>query len=79
MKEGSPITSRDFCYWFQGFLEISGAIALSADQIAVVRNHLSMVFVHEIDPSMGGPEHQQKLSETHTPGTFGTRPPVMKC
>lgn len=27
--------------------------------------HLNMVFVHEIDPSMGPPAHQAKLNDAH--------------
>jgi hypothetical protein len=56
--------SRDFCYWLQGYFEINGenvvtpAMALSPDQVAVIKRHLAMVFVHEIDPSF--PEGQQK-------------------
>ena len=43
------MTSRDFCYWLQGALELSPGMALTPDQMLVVRNHLSLVFKHEID------------------------------
>jgi hypothetical protein len=67
------MTARDFCFWLQGKLEIDSAKlgvgvyteALSVAQVEVIRKHLAMVFVHEIDPSMGGPEHQAKLNELH--------------
>lgn len=53
------MTSRDFAYWLQGFFEISGGGgALSQQQVGIVRKHLALVFKHEIDPSMGGPEKQ---------------------
>jgi len=45
------MTSRDFCYWLQGYFEISKASTLSEEQTQDVRNHLNMVFIHEIDPS----------------------------
>lgn len=51
------MTSRDFCYWLQGMLELSGATELDARQTDLVRRHLNMVFVHEIDPSF--PKDQQ--------------------
>jgi len=50
--------SRDFCYWLQGFFELNeGKVELSATQVAHIRDHLNMVFIHEIDPSF--PQHQQ--------------------
>ncbi len=60
--------SRDFCYWLQGFFEISGgsAVILNSEQIQMIQNHLNMVFVHEIDPSFPAQE-QGKLNETHRP------------
>ena len=50
------MTSRDFCYWLQGYFEINGnqprppefADSLNSEQIKMIRNHLRMVFKHEI-------------------------------
>ncbi|HEX4197446.1 MAG TPA: hypothetical protein VHZ26_08390 [Caulobacteraceae bacterium] len=43
--------SRDFCFWLQGFFELSGeGDAISAGQAAMIRRHLDMVFAHEIAP-----------------------------
>jgi len=56
------VTSRDFCYWLQGYLEVTAAaeaVTLTAEQIACVQKHLGLVFVHEIDPSF--PASQKKL------------------
>ena len=54
------MTSRDFCYWLQGFFELSVSkmdagsnFVLSPDQIQCIQKHLNMVFAHEIDPSFG--------------------------
>jgi hypothetical protein len=53
------MTSRDFCYWLQGYFEINGASkgerVMNAGQIEMVERHLSLVFKHEIDPSMPDP------------------------
>lgn len=49
----------DFCFWLQGYFEISGKGELTAAQTEVVKNHLSLVFKHEIDPL--------RESETPTP------------
>lgn len=63
------MTSRDFVYWLQGYFEIGGVTndTLSPEQVNVIRQHLALVFVHEIDPSAGPPEHQAKLNEVHAP------------
>jgi hypothetical protein len=43
--------SRDFCFWLQGFFELSDdTTAISADQAAVISRHLELVFRHEIAP-----------------------------
>lgn len=69
------MTSRDFVYWLHGYFEIAEKVPmppephgigyLSVDQVRCIRAHLAMVFVHEIDPSFGGPEKQAKLDEVH--------------
>jgi uncharacterized protein YfkK (UPF0435 family) len=65
------VTSRDFCYWLQGYFEIGqsdknkGAESLSYQQVECIRNHLNMVFKHEIDPSHGDAAHQKALSDIH--------------
>jgi hypothetical protein len=59
------MTSRDFCYWLQGHFELNGTCAISAEQAALIQRHLSLVFVHEIDPSQGSPEQQAKLNKIH--------------
>jgi hypothetical protein len=64
------MTSRDFAYWLQGYLEITSAhtekvATLSEAQVATIQKHLNMVFKHEIDPSFGDAEHQEELSQIH--------------
>jgi len=59
------MTSRDFAYWLNGFFEISGTNKVSEEQIKVVKSHLSLVFKHEIDPSMGDVKHQEDLNKLH--------------
>lgn len=71
-KENNTMTSRDFCYWLQGFFEVSEAKTLNTKQLQQVKNHLNMVFKHEIDPSMGNQEHQEELNSVHTFGKWGS-------
>lgn len=69
------MTSRDFCYWLQGYFEIAHSgprppepnarYRLDDYQIEMIRNHLAMVFKQEIDPSMGDKKHQDILSAAH--------------
>ena len=36
-------------------------------QTEIVKKHLSLVFIHEIDPSMSDdPKHQQALNDAHS-------------
>jgi hypothetical protein len=62
------MTSRDFCYWLQGFFEMrdgASEAGLSTHQVMTIQKHLHMVFVHEIDPSVGDKNHQDALTEIH--------------
>lgn len=57
--------SRDFCYWLQGLFELQNPKALDEKQTSLIRAHLHMVFIHEIDPSF--PHNQQsELTNAHT-------------
>jgi hypothetical protein len=46
------MTSRDFCYWLQGFFEVSNQTQIYETQVQQIRNHLNLVFQHEIDPKV---------------------------
>lgn len=76
------MTSRDFCFWMQGFLEVGNPKdGISAEQTEVIKRHLGLVFKHEIDPSMGDAEHQQELNQMHhpTPPRPGNGNELMRC
>lgn len=59
------MTSRDFAYWLQGLFELGDPKTLDEKQTDLVKRHLAMVFKHEIDPSMGSPDHQAALDALH--------------
>ena len=44
------MNSIDFCFWLQGYFEISEATELTSKQTQVVKDHLHLAFKHEIDP-----------------------------
>ena len=83
------MNSRDFCFWLQGYFEISldtepGAApeGLTPEQVMCIRKHLNLVFKHEIDPSMGPPAHQAELNATHAGLPAHMRPgadPTLRC
>lgn len=69
------MTSREFCYWLQGYFEIvrahepgNRAPALTDRQTEMVRKHLALVFKHEIDQSYGDEKHQAELNAIHNDG-----------
>ena len=59
------MSSRDFVYWLQGYLEIRAEKGGMTDvQVECVKRHLALVFKHEIDPSYGGdPEELQAIHD----------------
>lgn len=42
------MTSRDFCFWLQGLFEVGDPKTLDERQVALLRQHLRLVFEHEI-------------------------------
>jgi hypothetical protein len=78
------VTSRDFCFWLQGYLELRDVHhpeGMSEAQLATVKQHLALVFKHEIDPSMGDKVSQAALDALHTPpnGPPGGSGPTFRC
>lgn len=73
------MTSRDFAYWLQGFFEVSNAETITKEQTEVVKRHLSLVFKHEIDPSMGDEKHQQELNNIHNPKPNFGKDELLRC
>lgn len=67
------MTAENFVYWLQGWFELNDANGaspvdkLGTDQVVMIRRHLALVFVHDIDPKAGGPEKQKELNKIHNP------------
>ena len=70
------MTSRDFCYWLQGFFELTAEQGMAVEQTEIVKRHLAMVFHHEIDPSMGGKAQQAALDAIHKPNPDHKMSPI---
>ena len=73
------MTSRDFAYWLMGFFEVSQAESITVAQTQMIKKHLNLVFLHEIDPSMGGPKHQQILNSLHSFPGKNSAGETMRC
>lgn len=63
--------ARDFCFWLQGYFELESKQSINPEltsaQINTIKQHLNLVFKHEIDPSMGPVKHQDELNKIHNP------------
>ena len=59
------MTAVNFVYWLQGFFELSDDRTITEHQIDCIKKHLSLVFVHEIDPSAGDKKQQDILNALH--------------
>lgn len=82
------MTSRDFVYWLQGFFEISDAETITKEQITIIKNHLNLVFYHEIDPDLTNNDAKKKaemdaIHNGHPSGgkqpTYRSEYPVLLC
>lgn len=80
------MTSRDFCYWLQGFCELADNEGLTEKQLDTVKKHLNMVFIHEIDPSMPDPDGKLQAAHEGKPAALKPQPqapwhkePLARC
>ena len=51
--------ATEFCYWLQGFIELDDPYELDHRQLELLKKHLQLVFIHDIDPSY--PKEQQDI------------------
>ena len=72
--------SRDFCYWLQGFFELTRTnndkLELTQNHVDCIEKHLKMVFAYEIDPTYKG-STESLLDAIHGDGRRPTS--LMKC
>jgi len=47
------MTPEHFCYWLQGYFELCEEDNLTKEQIKMIREHLNLVFKHDIISSYG--------------------------
>lgn len=73
--------ATEFCYWLQGWFELEGTDkpALTPKQVEVIKNHLNMVFLHDIDPKY---PNKVGLDKLHKGGFISASPDLsttMRC
>lgn len=87
------MNTQEFCYWLQGFFELCpDCSTLNEKQVQAIRNHLNLVFVHDIDPRASEgkelPEqyeellqdlHDGKLQRPPSKPNQGPQGPVYRC
>jgi hypothetical protein len=56
------MTERDFVYWLQGYLEVSGAKEISPEQVQIIKDHIGLV-LKKVTP-------QYKISTTPAIGPY---------
>lgn len=56
------MTARDFVFWLQGTLELGKVTKLDEDQVKILREHLDLVFRHDISPPAPGTEDAPKVA-----------------
>lgn len=68
--------ANEFAYWLQGFFEITEANPdgtvkrLTAKQVTTIKNHLKLVFYHDLDrQEPGDPKKSQAIHDGHPPDT----------
>lgn len=54
------MTPENFCYWLQGYLEISDSKDLDSNQLDIVKDHLKLVF-NKITPNRTDPYNEHPI------------------
>lgn len=60
------MTERDFVYWLNGFMELSGAASMDEEQVRVVREHLSLVLRKKTPSTVAVRQSTPPLPQPHT-------------
>lgn len=73
--------ARDFCFWLQGFFELTkptgtNSQTLDAFQVDLIRRHLALVFQHDIDVQI---EQEKPGLKPLLDAIHDTTRPTMRC
>ena len=56
------MNERDFVYWLQGFLEVSGTSHISTSQLQIIKDHLALV-LKKVTPEYSGITFLENLAK----------------
>ena len=59
------MTSRDFIYWLQGFLEVADPQIISKEQILLIKKNLDLVSTNEINSTTSPEIYNTELDRVH--------------
>jgi hypothetical protein len=59
------MSPQDFCYWLQGFMEVSDPKSIDEKQLEVIKKHLALVFTNVTRDKA---DLQKLLERPYTPG-----------
>ena len=66
----------DFCFWLQSYFEISGNSEINKEQSKIIQDHLTLVFIHEIDPLR---ESQTSATKEELNSSHSGNDPLLRC
>lgn len=78
------MSTRDFCYWLQGYFEINGGTELlqpgllSSDKVKIIKNHLALVFKHDIDKQYKEGDGSQEV-HAGLPSSLPVKNTLVRC
>jgi len=55
--------ARDFAYFLQGFFEITDPKTINEEQTKMIKNHLNLVFHHDIDKQYSKGDGSQEVHD----------------
>jgi hypothetical protein len=67
------MTPVEFCYWLQGFFELSKATEVTSEQMEVINNHLDMVTI------LGNSRYLDHSRSNPTPAHLSGQHDQIKC
>lgn len=66
------MSAQEFCYWLQGFFEVTDATHVNEKQAAIIKEHLALVFKKVTGPVAAKSLLDQTYQEAAAKGICGT-------
>jgi len=64
LSEENIVSPENFCFWLNGYLELSGSKTLSGGQVNIIKEHLQLVFTPATQTAtMSGEEIREFVKE----------------